>query len=439
MAKKSSNKRAVNQAYRTAEKAARKNPKAFWATVAVVLVLVLILGAIGYWLYKTGRLDGWLDPAGNQGNNGGVAGDISAGDFAEISSADLSIHFLELGVANVGDCVLIKSGNTEVLIDAGAKATTAPSQEMLDYVATYCTDDVLEYVIATHAHEDHIAGLVGQKKGDSYTGFLYQYRIGTIIQFAGTNQKMQTDKGNETLYAKYVAATEYCAEKWETQVYTALQCWNETDGAKKTYYLNESKTVSMNILYQKYYEETASTENNYSVCMLLTQTVGQEEYNYLFTGDLEKGGEQSLAESNDLPHCVLYKGGHHGSSTSSNEVLLEKITPENIAICSCAGTYEYASKPTETHPDRYKNTFPTQEAIDRMSKYTKYIYVTTVGILNEDYSTKGFESMNGNIVFYFGKSEEETEKSLKLWCSHNDKILKDTEWFAQNRVWNGVA
>ena len=438
MAKKSSNKRTVKKAYRTAEKAARKNPKAFWATVAILLVLVLILGAIGYWLYATGRLDRWLDPSGNQDNNGGVAGDIPAGDLADISSADLSIHFLELGVANVGDCVLIKSGNTEVLIDAGAKATTAPSQAMLDYVATYCTDGVLEYVIATHAHEDHIAGLVGQQKGNSYTGFLYQYRVGTIIQFAGTNQKMQTDKGNDTLYAKYVAATEYCAEQG-TQVYTALQCWNETDGAKKTYYLNDSKTLAMNILYQRYYEETASTENNYSVCMLLTQTIGQEQYNYLFTGDLESGGEKSLAESNDLPHCVLYKGGHHGSSTSSSDVLLKEITPENIAICTCAGTYEYASKPNEDHPDRYKNTFPTQEAIDRMSRYTKKIYVTTVGILNEDYSTKGFQSMNGNIVFYYGKKEEEEQKSLKLWCSNNDTILKDTEWFAQNRVWNGVA
>ena len=415
MAKKNSTKRTVKRAYRAAERAERKNPKVFWTVVIILLILVIALGVVGYVLYKQGKFDDWL----NGGGGGGKTPPIAAGDLEDITGADLSVHFLELGVANVGDCVLIKSGNTEVLIDAGAKATTAPSQAMLDYVATYCTDGVLEYVIATHAHEDHIAGLVGQKKGDSYTGFLYTYKVGTIIQFAGTNQKMETNAGNETLYAKYVAATDYCKENG-TNVYTALQCWNETDGAKKTYYLNESKTISMNILYQRYYEESASTENNYSVCMLLKQSVGQEEYNYLFTGDLESGGEKSLAEKNDLPHCVLYKGGH-----------------QHIAICTCAGTYEYANKPTAEKPENYKNTFPTQEAIDRMSKYTDKIYVTSVGILNDDYSTKGFTSMNGNIVFYF--DNKNGASGLKLWCSNNPTILKDTEWFAQNRVWNGVT
>jgi hypothetical protein len=215
-----------------------------------------------------------------------------------------------------------------------------------------------------------------------------------------------------------------------------LQCWNSSDGASSTYYLNDEQTISINILYQKYYESSASTENNYSVCMMLTQQVGDNTYNYLFTGDLEKAGETSLAESNNLPHCVLYKGGHHGSSTSSNDVLLSAITPENIAICSCAGTYEYAAKPTESSPNNYLNTFPTQEAIDRMSKYTDKIYVTSLGILNDDYSTAGFTSMNGDIVFYY--SADESGGSIKLWCSNNTTILKDTDWFAANRTWNGV-
>ena len=46
--------------------------------------------------------------------------------------------------------------------------------------------------------------------------------------------------------------------------------------------------------------------------------------------------------------------------------------------------------------------------------------------------------MNGDIVFYYGKGEDETEKTLKLWCSNHATILKDTEWFRENRTWNGV-
>lgn len=380
------------------------------------------------------------DTGGTEGSDGGgetgSGAVISEGDLSEITSAGLSVHFLELGVSNAGDCVLIKCGDTEVLIDAGAKSASAPTQVMLDYVASYCTDGVLEYVIATHAHEDHIAGLAGQT--DPATGlgrgFLYQYEIGTIVQFPKHNTTSQ-------VYGRYEAAVNYCAEQG-TNVYTALECVNEENGAQSVFYLDEAQTVSMKILYQKYYETYNSSENNYSVCMLLSQTVDEETaYHYLFTGDLEKAGEESLVASNpDLPHCVLFKGGHHGSSTSSNEVLLEKITPDNIAICTCAGTYEYADKPTEENPDTYLRTFPTQEAIDRMALYTANIYVTSLGILNDDYSTKGFTSMNGNIVFYYGKSEEEEERSLKLWCSNNTIILKETEWFLANRTWpeNGV-
>lgn len=414
-----------------------------WVVILAFLLIAAILAGLCWYFFKykgytirefLAQFGDTRESGADDGTeNGGTENtEIQSGDVAGITSAGLSIHFLELGVANAGDCVLIKAGDTEVLIDAGAKSSTAPTKVMTDYVAQYCTDGVLEYVIATHAHEDHIAGLVGKVDGSTGigTGFLYQYKIGTVIQFARHNTTSQ-------IYDKYVSAVEYC-EQNGTRVYTALDCVNGTNGAQATYYLDEAETISMNILYQKYYETSSSSENNYSVCMLLTQNTAEgEAYHYLFTGDLEKVGEESLVGNNELPHCVLFKGGHHGSSTSSNDVLLSAITPENIAICTCAGTYEYANKPTETEPDNYLNTFPTQEAIDRMSKYTENIYVTSLGILSEDYSTAGFTSMNGNIVFYYGKSDEEAEPSLKLWCSNNTTVLKETEWFKNNRTWNG--
>ena len=346
--------------------------------------------------------------------------DNNAPSVENVSNSELSIHFIELGNANAGDCTLIKCGDTEVLIDAGSKRNS--TETVKNYINQYCTDGILEYVIATHAHEDHIAALVGEEGKDN--GVLYSYEIGTIIQFAG-------HKTDSKVYNDYVQAV-VAAEIKGTSVYTAKQCWYETDGAKKTYYLDDENKISLNILYQKYYDQNTSTENNYSVCTLLSQQVSADvTNNYLFTGDLEKAGEESLVAKNNLPECVLFKGGHHGSSTSSNDKLLKVIKPENIAICSCAGTYEYADKPSASKPESQAklNTFPTQEAIDRMAKYTKNIYVTTLGILNEDYSTARYESMNGNIVFY------STGGQLKLWCSNNDTILKETAWFKANRTW----
>ena len=79
-----------------------------------------------------------------------------------------------------------------------------------------------------------------------------------------------------------------------------------------------SPSVEMEILYNYYYENTTSDENNYSVCLMFNQG----DNHYLFTGDLEKSGEEHLVEyyediGEPLPHCVLYKAGHHGSKTSS--------------------------------------------------------------------------------------------------------------------------
>ena len=396
---------------RAAKKVAKKYPKVFITLVIILLVAAIILLAVMY-VKKWGPFKVMAPPD---------HGTLLDGDEAEIAEAGLSVHFLELGNANAGDCTLIKCGNTEVLIDAGSKRNSTDTVK--SYINKYCTDGKIEYVIATHAHEDHIAALVGNENKDD--GILYSYEIGTVIQFAQHNT---TSK----IYNDYVTAVNY-AESNGATIYTALQCWNNSGGAQRAYYLDTEKTVSLNILYQKYYESKSSGENDYSVCTLLTQSVSENTaYNYLFTGDLEKAGEESLAASNDLPQCKLFKGGHHGSSTSSNDVLLEKIKPENIAICTCAGTYEYAKKPNAEFPESQAklSTFPTQKALDRMAKYTDRIFVTTLGILKDDYSTETFVSMNGNIVFYY-------KDELKLYCSNNTTVLKDSEWFKANRTWNG--
>ena len=91
--------------------------------------------------------------------------------------------------------------------------------------------------------------------------------------------------------------------------------------------------------------------------------------------------------------------------------------------------------------------FPSQAFVDRVGKYTDQIYVTTlatdvVAIPKEESSTGkeqkewNFTSMNGNIVLYIQK--ESLDNAIKIWCSNNTTILKDTEWFKKNRTWSGV-
>ena len=317
-----------------------------------------------------------------------------------IQTDGLSIHFLELGNKYTGDCTLIKTGDTEVLIDAGSRKGSAATIDA--YLRQYCTDGVLEYVVATHAHQDHIAGFVGTKSGKTRNGIFYQYEVETLIQFSLTN-------ATTVLYSEYLEGVDYLKQTHQTTVYTALQCYNQTDGASRSYTLGDN--ITLEILYQRYYEEQTSDENDYSVCTLLTQG----DNRYLFTGDLEKDGEKSLLEENDLPKCQLYKGGHHGSPTSSTAELLAVIQPEIVCVCCCCGSDEYT--------DNVQNMFPSQAFIDRIAPYTDKVYVTTV--VDE---SGGFTSMNGNIVV------TSNGKEIGVQCSNNNTLFKDTKWFMDNRT-----
>lgn len=313
-------------------------------------------------------------------------------------SGDLQIHFLELGNWHTGDSIYIKAGDTDVLIDAGSKRSSAKT--ITEYVNDYCEDGILEYVIATHAHEDHIAGFVGN---DDVEGIFEAFECKTIIDFPLTDKDTQ-------VYNDYVVER-YLEIKKGAKHYNALQCWNNQDGAKRSYELSDG--ITMDILYNYYYENRDSDENNYSVCLM----INQGDNHYLFTGDLEEEGEEKLVEYNKLPEVELFKAGHHGSKTSSTNELLSVIKPKRVAVCCCAGSDEY----TKT----MANQFPTQDFIDRIAPYTKDVYVTSISISNEQ---KTYQSMNGNIVFNCGAN------GILVNCSNNNTRLMDTEWFRKNRI-----
>ena len=323
------------------------------------------------------------------------------------SSGELSIHFMELGNNYTGDSIYIRAGDTDILIDAGSRTNSAGVID--SYLQTQMNGDrTLEYVIATHAHQDHIAGFAGDGSNKS----LFElYECETIIDFPQT-------EATSGVYKNYIAARAAEIESGAKH-YTALECCEGTNGAQQVYEI--APGIEMKILYHDYYREYPGDENNCSVCVLLSQG---DNY-FLLTGDLEAEGEESLVKNNpDLPKVKLFKAGHHGSYTASSDALLEKIQPEIVCVCCCAGSIEYTQN--------LARTFPAQEAVDRISEWTDEIYVTTVGSIEFDeskdkYVDTGFRSMNGNIVVSsrWGK--------ISVDCSNNNTWLKDTDWYKERK------
>ncbi len=330
-----------------------------------------------------------------------VEGSENPDDGDIISSGDLSIHFLELGNKYTGDSVYIKYGDVDILIDAGSRYDSATT--IINYLDNYVEDNTLEYVIATHGHQDHIAAF---SSISTRQGIFEYYDTEVIIDFPKTNA---TSKVVENYYKYRDLEIQNGAKH-----YTALECYKNQNGAQRIYQLGDG--VELEILYNYYYENKTSDENDYSVCVM----INQGDNHYLFTGDLEKKGEEKLVQfyqenHGGLPHCVLYKAGHHGSGTSSNPQLLQAITPDYVCVCACAGSDEY----TEYN----ENQFPTQAFVNNIAPYTDKVFVTTM--IDE---TGKAVSMNGNIVFLSNNGK------FSIDCSNNDMILKDTQWFKDKRT-----
>ena len=338
---------------------------------------------------------------------------------------NFQMHFLELGVYETGDSTYIKAGETDILIDAGASSDSIPT--IIGYINQYCTDGKLEYVITTHAHADHYAGMFGKKvntknyKGEDITnnGIMYYYEIDTIIDFAFSTKDEADYTNTSKDIGKYTAAVNYAVSKGSKH-YTAKDCFNNENGASSTYVLDSTNNITMDIIYNKYYFEKASDENDHSVCTMFNYN----DQHFLLTGDLEKHGEEALAayydgstDAKKLPHVQLYKAGHHGSKTSSNDCLLDLITPEICTVCCCAGSSEYTNV--------NENTFPTQEFINRIAKHTDQVYVTSMidTKASRESGEQVFKSLNGNIIV----SSDGTQ--IGLAASNNLIKLKDSDWF----------
>lgn len=360
---------------------AKKSKKSVWFNVFVSIlafIVGVVMSAVGYCIINKPQSDVYV-------------------------SGNLSFHFLELGNEYTGDSTYINAGGIDILIDAGSRPNSAST--IASYLNQYVTDGKLEYVIATHADQDHIAAFTDTNSNGG--GIFSRFEVGTIIDFPRTEKTTAT-------YNNYITARNLEIEAGATH-YTALECYKETNGAQRIIHLANS--ITMEVLYNYYYDHDASNENDYSVCVMLHQG----DKHFLLTGDLEEHGEEHLVEyynanHGGLPECVLYKGGHHGSPTSSNDILLDAISPEIVCVCCCASHTEYT--------DTEANTFPSQEFINRVAKHTTAVYVTTIDPALESLYGK----LNGNIVV------TSTKTGTEVNCSNNNTLLKDTAWFKARRT-----
>lgn len=224
----------------------------------------------------------------------------AAPEAAESSgSSDTEVHLIDVGQ---GDAMLIRQGDHFALIDAGVPQS---AEKLVDYLKAVGVQK-LSCVVMTHAHADHIGGM---------PQVLEAFPVERFILPDFTLSEVPTTR----IFEKTLDALE--AQK---------NCKVETAAVGTEIKLGEGVLTIVGAGVK------SDGQNNSSVC---TRFVAPG-IRVLNTGDAEKEAEQALVNSGAELSADVFKAGHHGSSTSNTQALLDTAAPRFIAI-SCGLNNDY--------------------------------------------------------------------------------------------------
>jgi len=200
--------------------------------------------------------------------------------------SSFAVHYIDVGQA---DCALVVCDGSYMLIDGG-------NAEDSDLVFSYLKAngvEHLDYLVATHAHEDHIGGL---------SGAAYAATVGTALS--------PVTEGDTKVFKNLVKSL--AAQNVELTV----------PSPGDTFSLGSAQVEILGPL--KDYAETNDTS--------IVLRIDYGETSFLFTGDMESPAEVDLVEAGvDLSATVL-KVGHHGSSSSTCYRFLREVMPDYAVI-----------------------------------------------------------------------------------------------------------
>lgn len=216
-----------------------------------------------------------------------------AGVLTPNNDGKFEIHFIDVGQA---DAALVLCNGKSMLIDGG---NSADSSLIYTYLKKHNVTH-LDYVVASHGHEDHVGGL---------SGALSYATVGEVLS---------------------------PVTRFDNDAFDNLLKWTNRRGVGITV-PKVGDTLSLGAATVQILGCNATEEpNDTSIIM----RIDYEDTSFLFTGDAEYDAETAVLNSGlDLKATVL-KVGHHGSYTSTSYRFLREVDPD-YAVISVGGDNEY--------------------------------------------------------------------------------------------------
>ncbi len=227
-------------------------------------------------------------PGAGTGTGSTPASSVTEGNGATPlpSGAQFEVHFIDVGQA---DAALILCDGKAMMIDGG---NAADSSLVYTYLKKRGITHI-DYMICTHAHEDHVGGLPGA------------LRAATV----GVAMAPVTEYDSRA-FRNYVSAVEN-----QGKTLTVPQ-------AGDRFSLGSTEVTVLGPVRE--YTET----NNTSI--VLRVVFGS--LSFLFTGDMERDAEADLLDAGVSVASTVLKVGHHGSNTSTSYRFLREVDPTYAVI-----------------------------------------------------------------------------------------------------------